>query len=66
MHKIDQCEGGLQLADIATNNVGANDVDTRMKYIILMLENWQITPVQEGLQDVGQFMEQQFYITRLD
>ena len=25
MHKIDWCEGGLQLADIATNNVGEHD-----------------------------------------
>ena len=24
IHKIDWCEGGLQLADIATNNVGEN------------------------------------------
>ena len=31
MHKIDWCEGGLQLVDIATNNVGENDLNPRMK-----------------------------------
>ena len=25
MHKIDWCEGGMQLANIATKNVGDND-----------------------------------------
>ena len=27
MHKIDWCEGGLQLAEIATKNVGMNDLN---------------------------------------
>ena len=39
MHKIDQCEGGLQLADIATKNVGENDLNSRMKYTMVRLEN---------------------------
>ena len=39
MHKIDQCEGGLQLADIGTNNVSEPDLTTRMKYIMVRLEN---------------------------
>ena len=39
MHKIDWFEVGLQLADIATNNVGKNDLNTRMKYIMVRLEN---------------------------
>ena len=39
MHKIDWCEGGLQLADIGTNNVSAPDLKPRMKYIMVRLEN---------------------------
>ena len=39
MHKIDWCEGGLQLADIGTNNVSEPDLTPRMKYIIIRLEN---------------------------
>ena len=39
MHKIDWCEGGMQLSDIATNNVGENDLYPRMKYIMVRLEN---------------------------
>ena len=37
-HKIDWCEGGLQLADIAAKNVGENALNSRMKYIIVRLE----------------------------
>ena len=37
MHKIDWCGGGLQLADIATNNVGEYDLTPRMKYIMVRL-----------------------------
>ena len=39
MNKIDWCEGGLQLAYIATNNVGENDLTPRMKYIMVRLDN---------------------------
>ena len=39
MHNIDQCEGGLQLAYIGTNNVSEPDLIPRMKYIMLRLEN---------------------------
>ena len=39
MHKIDWCEGGLQLADIITKHVGENDLNPRMKYIMLKLDN---------------------------
>ena len=46
MYKIDWCEGGLQLADIATNNYGENDLNTKMKYIMVRLENWEITIAQ--------------------
>ena len=31
LHNIDWCEGGMQLADIATKNVGENDLNTRIK-----------------------------------
>ena len=39
MHKIDGCEGGLQLADIGTKNVSEPDLTPRMKYIMVRLEN---------------------------
>ena len=39
MHKIDWCEGGLQLADIGTKNVSEPDLTPRMKYIMVRLEN---------------------------
>ena len=37
--KIDWCEGGQQLAYIATKNVGDHDLTLRMKYIMVRLEN---------------------------
>ena len=39
MHKIDWCEGGLQLADIGTKNVSEPDLIPRIKYIVVRLEN---------------------------
>ena len=39
MHKIDWCEEGLQLSDIATNNVGENYFIPRMKYITVRVDN---------------------------
>ena len=39
MHKIDWCEGGLQLTDISTNNVGEHDLTPRIKYIMVILDN---------------------------
>ena len=39
MHKIEWCEGGLQLADICTKNVSEPDLTQRMKYIMVRLEN---------------------------
>ena len=39
MHKIDWCEGGLQSADINTNNVGEHYLTLRMKYNMVRLEN---------------------------
>ena len=39
MHKIDWCEGGLQLADIFTKNLSEPDLTPRMNYIMVRLEN---------------------------
>ena len=39
MHKIYWCEGGLQFADIYTNNVGDHDLTPRMKYNIVIIDN---------------------------
>ena len=39
MHKIDWCEGGLQLADIGTKILSEHDLTPRMKYIMVILEN---------------------------
>ena len=39
MHNIDWCEGGIKLADITTKNVGENDINDRMKYIMVRLYN---------------------------
>ena len=39
MHNIYWCEGGLQLADIATKNVGEHDLTPKMKYIMVILDN---------------------------
>ena len=37
MHKIDCCEGGLQLADIGTKNLIEPDLKPRMRYIMVRL-----------------------------
>ena len=66
MHKFDWCEGGMQLSDIDTNNIGENDLTPRIKYIMVILDNWYITHVKEGLQNIGQSTEQEFCTTRLD
>ena len=39
MHKIDWCEGDLQLEDIVTNNVGKNDLNTIIKYVMVSIDN---------------------------
>ena len=39
MHKIEWCEGGMQLADIGTKNVSEPDLTPGMKYIMVRLEN---------------------------
>ena len=39
MHKIDCCEGGLQLADISTKNGSELHLTPKMKYIMVIIEN---------------------------
>ena len=39
MHKIDWCEGDMQLADIGTKNVSEPDLTPSMKYITVRIEN---------------------------
>ena len=39
MYKIDWFEGGLQLADILTKNIGENYLNYGMKYIMVRLDN---------------------------
>ena len=39
IHKINWCEGGLQLAAIGTKNVSRPDLTPRMKYIMVRLKN---------------------------
>ena len=53
IHNIDWCEGGLQLAYIATKNVGDHDLTPRMKYIMVRLDNWYRTLLQEGWHNTG-------------
>ena len=36
---IDWCGRGMQLVDIATNNVGDHDLTPRMKYIMVRIDN---------------------------
>ena len=50
MHKIIWCKEGLKLADIATDHDGENDLNTRIKYFMVGLYNWDITLVKEGWQ----------------
>ena len=66
MHKIYWFEGGLQLVDITTKNVGENNLNTRMKYIMVRLDNWDITLVKEGWHVKGYYIEQDFCMTGLD
>ena len=53
MHKVEWGEVGLQLADISNKNVGEHDLTSRMKYIMVRLENWYRTLLQEGLHNTG-------------
>ena len=48
MHKTGWCAGGLQLADIGTKNESEPDLTPIIKYILVRLDNWDRTLVQEG------------------
>ena len=39
MHKIDWCDGGLQLSDIGSKNVSEPDLKPGTKYIMVRIEN---------------------------
>ena len=52
-HYIDWCEEGLKFTDIASKNVGENEWNHRIKYIMVRIYNWDIIIVQEGLKDIG-------------
>ena len=53
MQKIDWCEGGMQLADIVTKNVGGDYLTPRRKYVMVIIENWDRTLLQEGWHNTG-------------
>ena len=46
IHQINWFEGDLKLEDIANNNVCENDLNPRMRYIMLRLDNGYRTLVQ--------------------
>ena len=48
MHKIDWCEVAMQLTYIATNNVGENYLNNRLKYIMVRLENYGLHFYKRG------------------
>ena len=48
MHKIEWCEGGMKLSDIVTKNVGENDLNPRMRYIMARLDKRDRILLQEG------------------
>ena len=53
MHNIDWCEGGLKLAEIVTKTIGKYDLNPRIKYNMVRLDNWDRTLVQEIWKDTG-------------
>ena len=42
-HKTVWCEVGMKLADIGTENIREDQLNTRLGYNMLILENWQNT-----------------------
>ena len=66
MHKIDLFDVGLKSEDITTNNVGEHDLTPRMKYTMVIIDNWDRTLVHEGWQNTCLCIEQEFCMTRLD
>ena len=67
MHKIDWCEGGLQLADIGTKNISEPDLTPRMKYIMVRLESCRQNTCTKGVIVYSIDMKNKSYeSTRLD
>ena len=46
MHKTVWCEGSLQLSDIWTNNNREDELNPRLGYNIVRLDNWHNTSTQ--------------------
>ena len=65
IHKIDWSEGGLQLPEISTKNIGEPDLTPRMKYATEIIENGDRTLVQEECHNTGQYTEQEFCMNTL-
>ena len=53
MNKINWCEGGIKLAEIATKNFGEHDLTPSMKYIIVRIDNLYRKLLQEGRQNTA-------------
>ena len=49
MHRIEWCEGGLQLAYIVTKNESEPDLTPTMKYIMVRLENSKQNTCTRGM-----------------
>ena len=58
MRKIEWCEVGLKLAHIETKNVGENDLNPKIKYKMVRIENWDRTFVQKEWKNTGKSTEQ--------
>ena len=54
------------MADIANKNVGKNDLNLIIKYIMVRLDNWDKTLVQKVLKDTGYSIDQDLFMNRLD
>ena len=73
MHNIDFCEGGLQLADIGTNNVGEPDLTTKygnmdsqtiqIQQAQRTSDNRQTSPLQEADRQVGETEHPEYWDT---
>ena len=62
MHDIERCEGGLQLADIVTKNVGDTDFNPRTKHMMVRLYTGR-TLIQERWEEI--LLNKVFYMTRI-
>ena len=53
MNNIDWCKRDMKISYIAAKNIGENDLNPRMKYIMVRLDKWKKKLLQEGKQDTG-------------